>query len=258
VILADEDDCSMADLELVGTNTMQFGPLQSFRCTRFGVTCDVGGETPDEMNKVGAKAGCHSNESSTLLSDVSSYVDFLKDLKGDPNAVMVSAIAGAPTVAIELRTPPGGGTAVPAVVHSCSYDGRNGAEVADPAVRLAELVAGFPARSALTSICDANLSAPLTTIGQAAKPMMGDPCVLTPLVDTSLEPGIQPRCDVVEGPVGAETQIPPCAPNQTGSCWTLVLDTAKCAGIADSLRLQITRPSTPTTQLYAHLRCLTR
>ncbi len=258
VIVADEDDCSMADVQLVGTDTARFGALQSFRCTRFGVTCDIGGRTPDEMNAVGDKERCHSNESSTLLRDVSSYVEFLTALKGDPNAVMVSAIAGAPTVAVELRQPPGGGASLPSLAHSCTYEGRGGPEVADPAVRLAELVASFPARSALTSICDPNLASPLTTIGKAAKPMMGDPCVQTPLVDTSLDPGVQPHCELLEGPVGAETPIPQCAPNQTGTCWSLVLDTAKCAGVADNFRVQITRPSTPTNQLYAHLRCPTR
>lgn len=257
VILSDEDDCSVSDVELLGSNTNVYGPLQSFRCTRFGVTCNVGGKTPDEMNMPGPKSGCHSNEAS-LLADVASYADFLKDLKGDPNAVMVSAITGTPTVAVELRTPPGGGAAIPALAHSCMYDGRSGPEVADPGVRLADFVASFPARSALTSICDANLELPLTTIGAATKPMMGDSCVPTPLVDTGKGAGIQPHCEVIDGPVGAETEIPACAEDATGTCWTLVLDTATCGGVADNLRLEITRPSTPTSQLYTHLRCLTR
>ena len=244
--------CSASDV-------LQLGPLQSFRCTRFGVTCDTAGQTPSDMNAVGPKAGCHPNESSTLVSDVSSYVDFLTNLKGDPNGVMVSAIVGDPSpVEVELANPAGGGTAIPTLAHSCTYDNQNVLQTADPAVRLAELIAGFPARSALTSICSADLSSPLTTIGRATTRMMGDPCIASALVDTGSEPGVQPRCEVVEGPPGAETLIPECSQNQTGSCWSLVLDTAKCAGIADNLRLQITRPSTPTTQLYAHLRCLTR
>lgn len=256
VILSDEDDCSVANLELFGTTTAELGALQSFRCTRFGVTCDVGGKTPDEMNTLGAKSGCHSNEAS-LLADVASYADFLKELKGDPNSVMVSAITGTPTVAVELRTPPGGGAAIPALSHSCTYEGRSGPELADPGVRLADFVASFPARSALTSICDANLELPLTTIGAATKPMMGDACVQAALVDTGKTPGIQPHCEVIDGPVGAETEIPACAEDATGTCWTLVLDTAKCGGVADNLRLEITRPSPPTSQLYTHLRCLT-
>ena len=61
VILADEDDCSFADSALLSSDTSQLGPLQSFRCTRYGVTCDDGGTTSDAMNQVGAKTGCHPN-----------------------------------------------------------------------------------------------------------------------------------------------------------------------------------------------------
>jgi hypothetical protein len=61
VIVGDEDDCSIAHSTLFGTDT-SLGPLSSFRCTRFGVTCDQGGATSDEMNMVGTKSSCHSNE----------------------------------------------------------------------------------------------------------------------------------------------------------------------------------------------------
>ena len=74
IILADEDDCSMAHTSLLG-NDPSLGPLASFRCTQFGVTCDQGGTTPDEMNQVGAKGQCHSNESKQFLTDVQRYVD---------------------------------------------------------------------------------------------------------------------------------------------------------------------------------------
>jgi hypothetical protein len=258
VIISDEDDCSIADPQVLSADTAQFGPLQSFRCTRFGVTCDGGGKTPTDMNAPGPKSGCHSNASSTLIATVSPFVDFLTNLKGDPNAVMVSVIGAAPDVDVELTEPPGGGNAIPSLVHSCTFAYEAGVEYADPSVRLAEFVAQFPARSALTSICGTDLTTPLTTIGEATSRMMGDPCIATPLVDTSVEPGVQPSCEVTEGPVGAETPIPQCTAGDTGSCWSLVLDTAKCAGIGDNFRLQITRPSTPTTQLYSHLRCLTR
>jgi hypothetical protein len=40
VVLADEDDCSIADSAFFSTDTSTLGPLQSFRCFRFGVECD--------------------------------------------------------------------------------------------------------------------------------------------------------------------------------------------------------------------------
>jgi hypothetical protein len=44
VIIADEDDCSVRDPALLGPDSQQLGPLQSFRCTQFGVVCD-----PDDL-----------------------------------------------------------------------------------------------------------------------------------------------------------------------------------------------------------------
>ena len=259
VILADEDDCSLTTPQLLSSDPNQLGALQSFRCTRFGVTCDQGGETPDAMNMVGVKTGCHANESSAYVDDVTPYVDFLRTLKGDPNAVMVSVIVGDPTmIATEVRLPPGGGTPLPSLAHSCAYDNQGVGQTADPGLRLAEVANSLPARGDVTSICNADLALPMLTIGSTARQLMGDPCVDVPLVDTSMATGPQPRCEVVDGPPGAETMIPECAENPTGTCWSLVLDTAYCGGVADSLRLQVTRPTLPTSQVYAHLRCLTR
>src|SRR5205814_1265355 len=81
VYIADEDDCSMAHSTLLGGDTTTLGPLQSFRCTRFGITCDTGGTTSDQMNTVGPKDACHSNESSAYLTKIADYVTFFKGLK---------------------------------------------------------------------------------------------------------------------------------------------------------------------------------
>ena len=55
---------------LVETPTY-LGALQSFRCTRFGITCEGGGTTPDAMNEAGQKTSCHSNEASPFSSRTS-------------------------------------------------------------------------------------------------------------------------------------------------------------------------------------------
>src|SRR5262249_43653060 len=136
IMLTDEDDCSMSHSTLLSSDTT-LGPLQSFRCTRFGVTCDGGGRTPDEMNLTDTKTGCHSNETSAYLKDIGSYATFFLGLKSNPNMIAFSAIAGPTTpVQVLLRTPPGGGAAIPALEHSCTYNGASGTEVADPAVRV--------------------------------------------------------------------------------------------------------------------------
>jgi hypothetical protein len=58
--------------------------LSSFRCSRFGVTCDVGGATSDEMNVSGLKEGCHSNEQSAYLDPVAPIARFVRGLKANP------------------------------------------------------------------------------------------------------------------------------------------------------------------------------
>ena len=67
VFIADEDDCSFQSSTLLGPESAALGPLQSFRCTRFGVTCDVGGTSPDTMNQVGTKDQCHPTAGSAYL-----------------------------------------------------------------------------------------------------------------------------------------------------------------------------------------------
>src|SRR5690606_13334754 len=62
IFIQDEDDCSIAHSTLLGGDLNTLGPLQSFRCNRFGHVCATGGTNPTEMNMVGPKGGCASNE----------------------------------------------------------------------------------------------------------------------------------------------------------------------------------------------------
>jgi hypothetical protein len=51
IFLTDEDDCSVRSPTLFSPANAVLGPLESFRCTRFGVTCEDGGGTPDEIRE---------------------------------------------------------------------------------------------------------------------------------------------------------------------------------------------------------------
>ncbi|MGE0549330.1 MAG: hypothetical protein AB7R00_19825 [Kofleriaceae bacterium] len=169
VFLADEDDCSLSRAQAVADDPT-LGPLQSFRCTRFGVTCDQGGETADDMNVTGPKGQCHPGSDTSYLDDVADYVSFLQGLKADPRLVVVGGIIGdAGSVAVELLPPPSGGNPIPTLVHSCSYQGAFGLEVADPAVRLQWLLDQFPGQSVSTSICQADLTGGLGHVGQTIR-----------------------------------------------------------------------------------------
>jgi hypothetical protein len=258
MFLADEDDCSAKSTTIFGPESVTLGPLQSFRCTRFGVTCAGGGQTSDAMNQIGAKTGCAANATSDLVDAVAPYQDFLRALKPDPRRVAVTAIFGpAEPFAVELRAPPGGGSPQLALAHSCSYQGSMSTEVADPAVRLRTFLAGFPDRSASTTICQQDLTGGLGQLAELLRRSVGDPCVLDPLADTDLNAaGLQPDC-VVEDLAGASaTVIPPCAASPGAQpCWRLVADAATCTGFMN-LKLVVDRTVAPDPATTTRMRCL--
>jgi hypothetical protein len=256
VILSDEDDCSMAKSTLLAADTTVLGPLQSFRCTRYGVTCDEGGRTTDAMNQVGTKAHCHQNTNAPYLADVDALAQELQARKADPSQVMVAAMVGDPTpVEVELRAPSGSTTPIPALAHSCSYAGNDGPAVADPAVRLAEFVSQFGSRGALESVCNADLTLPLTQIGISTRQMMGDGCLAVRLADTRADlVGVQPMCEVMDG----DTELPSCSAATAGQdCWLAIGDPNRCPDSPDNLRIEIDRTAVQVTQRYTHVKCLT-
>jgi len=224
IVVADEDDCSLEHASLIGTDTTTFGPLQSFRCTRFGITCDDGGLTPDAMNMPGHKDLCHSNEQSPYLTHVADHVAFLKSLKPDPRMVMVGTIIGDPRpVDIELRSPVGSPTQIPALAHSCEYtDVNNSNETADPAVRIAELAGSFD-RNVVGSVCQQDVSAPLAAIARQIDSMTGSPCLVRDIA--------MPADCVVTDDAGPVTD------------YTLAADPAMCP---DGQHLRLERGGTPT------------
>jgi hypothetical protein len=193
------------------------------------------------------------------LDTVQPFADFLVGLKGDARKVMVAGVVGDPSpIAVELAPPPGSGTAIPTLAHSCTYDGPNGPQTADPALRIATLLDQFPGRSRLTSICNPDLSGAVGDIGDSAKKLMGDPCLDTAtLVDSSDAPGIQPACevsDVRDAAPDHPTLLPACA-GASADCYELVPDAAACPNTADHLRVQIRRSTTVSADTWTHVRC---
>jgi hypothetical protein len=257
VFLADEDDCSARSTALFGPESMALGPLQSFRCTRFGVTCAEGGATADAMNQPGLKAGCAPSVGSDLLDDVAPYRDFLQGLKRDPRRVVVAGILGpVEPFGVEPRAPPGGGTPQPGLSHSCTYTGPFGVEVADPAVRLKGFLDGFPDRSALTSICERDLSGGLVQVAEVFRRSIGSPCVEAMLADAKPDTaGLQADC-VVEDLVGASAiEIPSCEANLSARpCWRLEPDAATCTGFLN-LKLVVQREAAPDPATVTRMRC---
>jgi hypothetical protein len=158
VIIADEDDCSATNAAVFDPNdtslTGTLGPLVSFRCTEFGITCDEG-----NIGRTAASyTGCRPRSDSPYLTDPSAVADFLKGIKCDPNKLLVAGIIGnADPVVVGLDE-----QSRPRLQASCSSSA-NG--TADPAVRIDWLLKQFPG-SVTTSICNNDLSAALQTIAE--------------------------------------------------------------------------------------------
>jgi len=258
VFLSDEDDCSAKSTQLFGPDSPTLGPLQSFRCMRFGVTCAEGGTTSDAMNEAGPKAGCAPAVGSSLLDDVAPYRDFLRGLKRDPRRIAVTGIIG-PTepVEVELRPSQNGGAQIPALVHSCSYTGPTGVEVADPAVRLQDLITGFPDRSAFTPVCDRDLSNGLTQLAELFRRAIGSPCIQETLADAKSKTGLQADC-VVEDLIGPNAiEIKACdADLSARPCWRLESDAADCSTAFLNLKLVVQREVPPDPTTVTRMRCV--
>ena len=255
IFIADEDDCSMQSASLLAAgDTGPLGPLTSFRCTRFGVTCAVGGATEGQMNATGVKDQCAPNDTSTYLAKVSGFVTTMKALKTDPSKVIVAGIMGTiEPFAIEQRQINGQNQI--ALAHSCTYQSPTGAQVADPPIRIKFFLDQFPNRSTFTTICQPDLSQGLQQIAQLLKTALGNPCIegkLAEPIDCSvsdvsnyLKPNqsekVLPQCDASLGPK---------------PCWHIVKDAAKCP-TGDQYILKIERTEAPPPDTHVIAYCVT-
>jgi len=264
IIIADEDDCSMAHSTLIADNataTATLGPLQSFRCTRFGVLCDQGGADTDAMNVVGDKSLCHSNDNSAYLTKAAAYADFLKGLKDDPNKVIVAGIIGTTSpFTVETRPPSTGQPAVPALKHSCKYTGGDGKdEVADPPIRIKTFLDQFPNRNTFATICQQDLSGGLQQIAELLKASIGDPCIegklaSPPKYDCSVSAVVNP------GATNAmETVLPRCDDTSSNApCWHILTDAAQCPAMdSDHLVLKVEGQDKLATDTHIIANCVT-
>lgn len=242
IAVQDEDDCSFAHSTLLSSDVRELGPLQSFRCTRFGVTCDQGGSTPDEMNIPGEKSDCRS-DSEHGVAPIERYREFLASMKTDERDVMFATIAGVPEpFAVELRAPPGGsGSAISAIAHSCTWQSPNGTVVADPAVRMHELTS-LVRRGRFEGVCQTDLAPALRSIGRQLRSLLGDTCLTEPLSG---------QCKVFdESAAGMTHELQPCS-SGAGDCYDFVQDVT-CGG---GVRLAVTRSRAVPRDTMMSVRC---
>jgi hypothetical protein len=261
IIIADEDDCSLSHSTLLAPDSATLGARQSFRCTRFGITCDDGGKTSDEMNQVGPKSQCHPDDGSAYLTKVADYVTFLKGLKDDPSKVIVAGIVGTiDPFAVELRAPDKSSTAIPALAHSCTYTGNDGKpEVADPPIRIKSFLDQFPNRNTFSSICQQDLRGGLQQIAELLRAVVGDPCIEgkladPPNYDCAVSSIVNPGTDTA-----VETVLPRCDTSASNPpCWHIITDATQCADPAtDHLVLKVEGQETLPTDSHIVANCVT-
>ncbi len=246
VLLTDEDDCSASHPSVFGPDSATLGPLNSFRCTRFGVTCDVGGTSSDEMNVVGTKSDCHANETSPYITDIGRYATFLDSVKADPHDVMFGAIAGTTTpFSVELRSPPGGGAQIPALAHSCSYAGANGLEVADPPARIDHLARSIR-RGSVDNVCG-DVANAMLALGQRMNALVGQPCLLQDIA-------MPVTCQAYDEVGSTQTELPACSATVTTDCFRVTEDATACSS-GQHLKLEVVRSSAAPANTWTSLHC---
>jgi hypothetical protein len=231
IVIADEDDCSLARSSLFdgNRNDATYADAVNFRCTSQGVACDTP-DTPLDM-AIGARQDCHPREDSTMITQVSRYVDFLKQRKLDQRDVIVAGILGNPEPFAIINKP---GTSTKVLDRSCTYTNPTGGEqFAFPAVRTSSFLSQFVS-SARATICDDDLSDGLALVAELLRDKVINECFKLPLFDADAEkPGLQADCAVTEvrrHPNADDEQlrvIPPCEAGRT-PCWRIEDDPVGC------------------------------
>jgi uncharacterized protein YfiM (DUF2279 family) len=243
IVVTNEDDCSIAHSTLMGPEAGALGPLQSFRCTRFGVVCDGGGRTSTEMNEPGAKSECRANASTQYLTNVDATAAFIQNLKGDGRNVMFGAIAGVgTTLEVAMEVPPGGGLAMPALQPACTWPSSSAIQI-DPAIRIHDAASSF-ARHYIQMACGAEMTAPAAGIAREIRGMLGDACLTRSIAAPADCEAWDTRAD------GSMTLLPACG-NHSGDCYRFIQD----GGCSAGLRLEVVRTVIPPTDTMVSLRC---
>jgi hypothetical protein len=261
LFVADEDDCSAHDRGIFDASQddrdSELGELSSFRCFEFGVECApvAGGE-----RVLGPRTDCAPEEGSRYIESVSTYIDFLRGLKADPDKVFVSAITGdsAPVVIQEDPEKTPSELVVAPTCTICPGGAATGCSSlealvsAAPAIRMQALVDAFGASGHRQDICayDAatdslDFGAALAGVAEHLAPRIATACLeVMPLDTDAAAVGTQVTCEVVESAGGAETAIPACDATASNlPCFRLRDNPDQCP--ATGLALAIERGEAP-------------
>ena len=262
IVVADEDDCSLAKSTLFEGNQgdPSYGDRVNFKCAREGIECD---NPSSDLDVVGPRLDCHPKYDTTILTQTDRYVDFLKGLKADPRDVIVAGILGdtGPVEVIKKGN-------VSVLKQSCQYNGPTGPQYAYPGIRTRDLLDQFPDRNSHASICNEDLSGAMLQTAELLKRAFGEPCFKTMPVDADPEtPGPQYDCSVVDEryvpnkPPEELAVIPQCdATRSRIPCWHIDEDLEHCSytTITPHLKLFVERGGViPGPEIHIKASCVT-
>ena len=256
VVISDEDDCSTDSAEFFGPASARLGPIDSFRCFEFGITCDE----PDPRVP-GPRTNCRSNETSPYQVAVAEYVQFLQELRpgnrpGNYDAVVAAIIGDRDPVAIGTRD--AGSEIRPTLNPSCTYPP---SQSADPAVRLGTFLDGFPLQNSNNTICTDDLSNAVESVAELIRGSIGYRCFDSPLVDVHPEtPEPDYECAVaMDYASQPDAIIPQCdATASVQPCWRISATLPDCTTSATGLGIEVVTPPgfAPPTGTLVDASCL--
>jgi hypothetical protein len=168
IIDADEDDCSAPPDSFLFDTTQNnlsdpLGPLASFRCTEFGITCDGLTANDGRIPRVagGPYQNCRPNDAYATIDPQHSLVPaqmFIDYLHRMPDVVVAAIVAPIDPFAVVVDTQ----TGFPSLQVSCSSsNGTLGA----PTVRLQQVVHSLGNHGLVASVCQDSYADALRAIG---------------------------------------------------------------------------------------------
>lgn len=228
LIVSTADDCSVASPDLLspGTGALDspLGPLSTFRCFEFGVTCDV-----DDRLATGLRHGCQARQDAGgAFHPIRRYADFLAAQSPSGRAHLLVVSGPVPEEGVGVSRD---GFGWPAVDRSCVTHGPFGGRPALRLRALLDIVYGSEgAGERFASVCDDGLSWPFARFGRkVAEALHRHACPAAPLAGCDeVYPGYDrpagapaagdrchPTCevaDVTDASLPAERReaLPPC------------------------------------------------
>lgn len=159
IILSNEDDCSAKQDSFYDPSDPLLGPLNSYRCFQFGVTCAEGNPPLYKTTLTNCSPG-----QDKLHVMESRYVSFLKSLKPD-GWVSVLVISGPPQKYTEVNEKHSNGYKYWEVESTCTNKYQSG----DPGFRLRAFAKSFGGRGFVHDICINNYKTAMTNLFNGIK-----------------------------------------------------------------------------------------